>query len=105
MKRLDKQGEEYVEAAIVMPLLILTILSMILIAVFLFGHLESKSESHIALMHEVAASGSVFGIKKGGVSSSSFIRGILAKTEARNDSMRAYTLKPAEAVRTGGLFE
>lgn len=105
MKVLNRRGEEYVEAAIVLPLVILTILSMILMAVFLFRHLEKKSEAHIALMHDVAASEAVFGISRRSTASSSFIRGTFGRTAARSDSLRAYELNQADAIRIGGLLQ
>ena len=104
MKVLNRRGEEYVEAAIVLPLVILTILSMIMIAVFLYRHLESKSEAHIALMRDAASSENVFGIKRRSTASSSFIRGTFSKNVARSDSLRAYELKQADAIRIGGLI-
>lgn len=98
-----KRGEEFVEAAIVLPLVILTILSMIMVAVFLFGYQLKQTDAHVALIHEVSGSGSVFGIARRLASSSKSIRGMFSGNVSKARSFRAYELSQADAVMLGKL--
>ena len=72
----NKKGEEFVEAAIVLPLTILAILSMITVAVFLFEFEVSQSETHTSLAEEAARSELPIGIKKKTASHSGISRGL-----------------------------
>lgn len=99
----NRRGEEFVEAAIVLPLMILTILSMILIAVFLYSHEVRQSDTHVELMKEAAASKSVFAVKRKSVSTSKNIRGTYTSGESKSNTFRAYAMKQADAVRIGSL--
>ena len=99
----SRRGEEMVEAAIVLPLVILTILSMIMISVFLFRFEIRQSEAHIEVMREAASSESVFGIKRRNVSMSAGIRGTASRTVHKGNAVRAYALNQAEAVMVGEL--
>ena len=98
-----KRGEEFVEAAIVLPLVILTILSMIMVAVFLFGYQLKQTEAHVALIHEVSGSGRVFGIARRSASSSKSIQGTYSGDASKSKSFRAYELSQADAVMLGEL--
>lgn len=99
----SRKGEEMVEAAIVLPLVILTILSVIMITVFLFMYEVRQSEAHIEVMREAASSEIVFGIKRKSVSESSYIRGTAARTVRKGATVRAYALNQAEALMIGEL--
>ena len=99
----NRKGEEFVEAAIVLPLMILTILSMIMIAVFLYSHNLSQAEAHVQLMNEVVRSRKVFDVKRKSVSTSERIRGSYRSDIQKNGSFRAYVIDQADAVRTGSL--
>ena len=101
---MNKRGEEYVEAAIVLPLVILTVLSMIMIAVFLFGLQERQTEAHMTLMREAAAADDIFAVKRSGASSSAFIRGTYGRNVSESHSYRAYALSQADAVMLGKLI-
>ena len=99
----NRKGEEFVEAAIVLPLMILTILSMIMIAVFLYSYNLSQAEAHVQLMNEVVRSRKVFDVKRKSVSTSERIRGLYRSDIQKNGSFRAYVIDQADAVRTGSL--
>lgn len=100
---MNRRGEEFAEAAIVLPLLILTILSMIMAAVFLFGYHEKQSEAHIALMKEVSSSQAVFGVRRRQASASDHIRGTAERVMSRSGSFRAYEISQADAFLLGEL--
>lgn len=100
---MGKKGEEIVEAAVVLPLVILTILSMIMIALLLFDHQVSQSKAHTSVMKEALKSDSIFGIVKKGASTSGYIRGTYARTVTKNGTYRAYSISQADAVMLGEL--
>ena len=99
----NRKGEEFVEAAIVLPLMILTILSLIITAVFLYSYNLSQAEAHVQLMNEVVRSRKVFDVKRKSVSTSERIRGLYRSDIQKNGSFRAYVIDQADAVRTGSL--
>ena len=101
----NKKGEEIVEAAIVLPLVILTILSMITVAVFLFRYEISQSKAHISLAREAAGSRQIFGIKKGSASASGASRGTWKKQLNKDNTFRMYIISQSEAVMLGELTE
>ncbi len=104
MKRLlGRKGEEFVEAAIVLPLMILTILSMIMIAVFMYRHCLRQAETHEELMKEALLSKSVFAVKRKNVSDSDRIRGTYTANITEDGSFRVYAIRQADAVRIGSL--
>lgn len=103
MKFLNKKGEEFAEAAIVLPLTVLIILSLITAALFLFGHEVRQSKAHAALGREVAASKTIFGISRKSVSSSGSIRGLVGRNITKTGSFRAYVISQADAVLLGEL--
>lgn len=102
---MNKRGEEFVEAAIVMPLLILTILSMITVAVFLFGYQVRQQEAHMSLMSEAAASKKVFAVLRENASSSGVVSGTVSRTYSKSKSYRAYAISQADAIMIGGLAD
>ena len=99
----NRKGEEFVEAAIVLPLMILTILSLIMTAVFLYSYNLSQAEAHVQLMNEVVRSRRVFDVKRKSISTSERIRGLYRSDIQKNGSFRAYVIDQADAVRTGNL--
>lgn len=105
MPGINKRGEEFLEAAIVLPLVILTILSMITVAVFLFRSELLQSKAHVELAQETASSKQIFGIKNRTVSSSGQARGIYKKQLKRDDSFRMYVIDQSDAVMLGELAE
>ena len=99
----NRKGEEIVEASIVLPLVILTILSMIMVAVYLFRYEISQSDAHVSLAKEAAGSKLIVGIKRKSASSSGNIRGTWSKSVNRGDSFRMYVISQADAVMIGEL--
>ena len=90
-----------VEAAVVLPIVILTILSMIMAAVFLLTHEISQSKAHVALAYEAALSKQVFGIKRKAVSSTKVLRGTAARRMSKSTSSRMYVISQSDAVMLG----
>ena len=105
MPGINKKCEEFEEAAIVLPLVILTILSMITVAVFLFRYEMSQSEAHQSVGRESAGSDQVFGIKKKTASMSGTARGIFREHLEKGKEIRMYVISQADAVMLGELAE
>lgn len=102
---MSRRGEEFVEAAIVLPLMILTVLSMIMVAVFLYSHSLNQAKAHIDLMREADSSKSVFAVKRKSISTSGAIRGLYISDASKSGSFRAYAIRQADAIRIGALAE
>ena len=100
---MNKKGEEFVEAAVVLPLVILTILSMIMVAVFSLSHEIRQSKAHTALAEEAASSKMPFSIKRRSVSSSGVIRGTAAGSVSKSQTMRMYVISQSDLIMLGEI--
>lgn len=58
----SRQGDEFIEAALVLPTLILTVLSMILLIMHFYLCLDTQIQVHGNLMKEVSESKALFRI-------------------------------------------
>ena len=56
----NKKGGEYVEASIVLPLLVLLIVSMIYAMIFFFSHTDRQMKLHKASLDKAKTSSSLF---------------------------------------------
>ena len=102
---ISRRGEEFVEAAIVLPLMILTVLSMIMVAVFLYRHNLNQAKAHIELMRETNSSNVIFAVKRKDVSTSGAVRGMYIFNASKSGSFRAYAIRQADAIRIGSMAE
>ena len=100
---MNKKGEEIVEAAIILPLTILTILSMIMVAVILFRYEISQSKAHVALAEAASSSKKVFAVKRSSASASGQVRGTAAGQFSKSGSYRMYVISQADAIMIGQL--
>ena len=101
---LGKRGDEMVEAAMILPLLILTVLSMILLLIYFFTCLCTQVDLHGQLVREAMTPAPVFDIEKKKTETSSETGGIaelLLKTETE---ARIYVISGADMIRTGELL-
>ena len=105
MQCVNKKGEEFVEAAIVLPLFILTMLSMITVAVYLFRYEIIQSKAHTELARKAAGSEQVFGIKTENASYSIRSRGLFSKALSKEKTLKMYVINQSEAVMLGELAE
>ncbi len=100
-----RQGEEFAEAALVLPILILTILSMILLILYFYSCLNTQTALHNNLMRETAESSAIFHICTESDSVSSQMEGITDILMEKRITGRMYALNFAEIVRAGELIE
>lgn len=98
-----KNGEEFVEASIVLPLLILVIASMlVMVRVFVYG-IYSQSDMHAKLVDESISSSKIFGTidRETEKSADTLVNGGITITSKA--ASRIYALDQDEAVRLGEL--
>lgn len=97
----NKRGEEFVETAMVLPVLILTILSMILLILYFYLCLSTQTEVHRDLITEAAESGAAFRIIEKGAGASSEVGGILDMIMEKRIEGRMYVLNHGRILRAG----
>ena len=110
MKRLllSRRGGEYVEAAFVLPMLVLIMISFIWCTVFFYGRLECQCEMHTQLLDEADRSTALITIKRTEKTYSSLPQGLVSVALGGEIRARTYVFNEAELIRTGriadGLF-
>lgn len=102
---LRKNGSEFVEAAIVIPLFILIVLSMISVMIYFFSYFESQIETHEALREIDNSKQYVFDIKNKEIETSTKTKGITQMILKRSSQSKRYIFNPVEAVRLGEIIE
>ena len=95
----SKRGEEYVEAAIVIPLFILTVLGLILLMLFLYLSLGTQVNMHKNLVRQGEANKKVFTVVKAEEKESKKLQGIVGITMEKDIDGRYYGLNEARTVR------
>lgn len=101
----NKRGDEFVEAAMVLPVLILTILSMILLMLFFFTCLKNQTSMHQRMLDYSADSGKTFQLYKDHTETSRRSRGITAMLLHKDMEGRLYVINEADFIRAGELFD
>lgn len=102
---MNKRGHEMVEASIVLPLVILTILSMILLLIYVHQCLDTQTGVHQTLIERALESKDVFKVAKGSDSTTSNIGGAISKVMHRDFSARCYLINEADAIRLGDFID
>ena len=101
MDRRSKRGSEIVEAAIVLPLLILTLLSLICLTVFIFHSVKTQADMHSGLTEYIEAPGKPFFVRTRQKSESSALDGIVGKVMTKDISAHIYEINESEVLRGG----
>ncbi len=101
----NKRGEEFAEAAIVLPLVILTVISMITVTVFFFQCEVLQSGAHARLAGQAAASDRIFGISKGSAPLAGKAEGLFRGRLEQGRSFRMYVISQSDAIMLGELAE
>lgn len=100
----SRRGDEFVEAALVLPVLILAVLSMIMLILYFYLCLNTQTGLHENLMEKTAESKAVFWICTESDSVSSQMDGITHAVLKKNITGRMYVLDYAEIIRAGELI-
>lgn len=98
---LSKRGSEYVEAALVLPIIILIMISIAAASAFCYRALVNQIELQSVLLKEAAASEALFEIKNIDNETSSHIQGLYDDTLSAGHSMTAYAVDEAGIIRLG----
>ncbi len=99
----NKRGEEMVEAAMVLPILILVVFSLMLVMVWFYQVHQSQISLHKEMVCQMQDSQTVFRIQKRTRQNQVRLDGMvnhLLKTEAE---YRIYCMKPAEWILLGEM--
>lgn len=100
----NKRGEETVEAALVLPILILTILSLILLVLYYYSCLNCQTELHAELLAQEQECKAVFRMIKERDAVSSQMDGMVSMLMHKEISGRIYAVSPADMIRAGELI-
>lgn len=103
-RRMGKCGTDLVEAAIVLPVLILVILSLILLMVYFYHCLTSQTALHAELLTKSAQSDAVFKTLEQSRQVSEKLGGLSAVLMETCIKARCYVFAPAAILRTGELI-
>ena len=95
----NKRGGEYVEASIVLPLLVLMIVSMI------YGHADRQMKLHKVSLDKAKTSSSLFKKEKYKVEDSSLISGAARILLRKDIYADIYLINEADLVRAGNFVK
>ena len=95
----SKRGEEYVEAAIVIPLFILTVLGLMMLMLFYYLSLGTQLKTHKNLVEQGGSNKKVFTIMKAEEQTSKKMQGIVGITMKKDTDGCYYGLNEARTVR------
>ncbi|MGN1382183.1 MAG: hypothetical protein ACI4W2_05125 [Eubacterium sp.] len=99
--RMNKKGEEMVEAAIVLPLVLLAILSMILLLVYFYTCLQTQIDLHHVLTDRQEHCRHVYQVSRASGSTQKSMRGLTKITMHKESQGRYYLMRPAEIILAG----
>ena len=105
MMLMNKKGGEYVEASIVLPLLVLLIVSMIYAMMFLYSHADRQMKLHKVSLDKAKASSSLFKKEKYKVEDSSLISGAARVLLRKDIYADIYLINEADLVRAGNFVK
>lgn len=105
MKLLNKKGSQMVDAAVVTPLFILIIFSLISACIFLFCSLENQTRLHDELLNDMNCSNAIFTIKNKTIETSKNTGGISSIIMRKQYNGRIYIMKQAEMIRIGEMLD
>ncbi|MGI6177072.1 MAG: hypothetical protein ACOYJO_01260 [Eubacterium sp.] len=100
-KILNKKGSEMVEAAIVLPLVILILVSFVGITAHFYKCLRAQNDLQEQAFKEIERSNAIFKIEKYSDKISSFPGGVLEDVFEEDVSARFYVIDEAAIVRIG----
>lgn len=101
----NKRGSQYVEAAIVMPAVIMMLGGCLYVILFCYGFLWSRCEVHEELIRISEESDVVYDTETESVSKKQIVRGIEKIQLSKSKEEKVFLLNPATAVRLGDNFD
>lgn len=101
----NKRGEEFVEASLVLPVLIFTIISMICLCVYYYQDISNETQMHMDAVNLAMQKDSIFNIKYKKSETSRDIQGIIQSHMGRKSQCRVYIMKEADIIRNGEMVD
>lgn len=98
---INKKGNEIVEATIVLPIIILTVLSMIMLLIYFFACLSTQMDVHGRLVDKALSSKVVMGVHKENGETGKDIGGVISVVMHRDFHSRCYLINEAAMIRLG----
>lgn len=95
----NKRGESIVEAAIVIPVVILMILSMIILLLHFHKSMNAQTGLHEKLSGKAMKNDLIFSIKNDSQNIETVLKGISGGVLKREISVKCYMLNPADSIR------
>lgn len=102
---MNKKGDEIVEAAMVLPILILTVLSMIMLLIYFFSCLNTQADLHKELIAESLTSEASFDIIKKQSETSSKMGGLVGLVMHKEMNGKIYRIGKADVIRAGEMLD
>lgn len=101
----NKKGEEYVEATFVLPVLILTIFSMIYLSIYYYEAISNETTMHKEAIKLVMNNDYTFNIKTKTTETSKSIKGIVSTYMGKKSECRVYMINEAKIIRGGKMVD
>jgi len=99
----NKRGEEMVEAAMVLPLLILVCVSLLMVMVWYYDVHQNQITIHRDLLIHARESDDMFRVKKQAQQDQTILKGMAGNRMTVEKQHRVYWLKPAQWIRLGEM--
>lgn len=100
----NRKGEVLVEAAIIMPLIILIIVSLMTLMIFFYSCLQNQVKVHEALLEEAVKGTSAPGVLKKNETTSYKMKGITGMLMKKDKESRIYVFRESEVIRAGDFI-
>ncbi|MBQ1406849.1 MAG: hypothetical protein IIY88_01820 [Eubacterium sp.] len=100
----NKKGSEIVEAAIVLPVLILSILSMLMLLIYEFSALTGQIDMHKKLTNDAVASKRTFHVLRETENASKDVSGIISIVLKKEIKAVCYEICEAKAMLLGEVI-
>ena len=101
---MNKKGSEIVEAAIVLPILFLSILSMLMLLIYEFSALTKQTEMHRKLTEDAIVSGKTFHVSRETENVSKEISGVISIIMNKEVKAVCYEISEAKAMLLGEVI-
>ena len=101
----NKRGSEMVEAAVVLPLLFLAVVSLIYLGMFFKDVFSGQLEVQRILLEEASVSGNLFSVISESNETSRASQGLFKGVFVRMYSQHLYVINEGIIVRSGGVVE
>ena len=102
--KINRKGEEMVEAALVLPVVILTIISMLMLMVYFFSCLNNQVSLHSELIAKQCEEETVLKTIKNTTETSDRTGGLVSVLMHRKTEGRVYALRESRLIRTGEII-